>query len=98
MGVERRRITDEQGALILGLEEGHFADLKGVDIKPAKLTKTIAAFANADGGELYIGIDEDINSRRRAWRGFPNQEAANAHLQVFENLFPLGTDFDSCFL
>ena len=59
MGVERKRITAPQRALILGLEEGHFADLKSVDIAPAKLTKTIAAFANADGGELYLGVDED---------------------------------------
>jgi len=98
VGVERRWITDAQRALILGLEEGHFADLKGVDIKPAKLTRTIAAFANADGGELYLGIDENITSKQRTWRGFPNQEAANAHLQVFEDLFPLGTDFDYGFL
>lgn len=98
MGVERRRITAPQRALILGLEEGHFADLKSVDIAPAKLTKTIAAFANADGGELYIGVDEDKVARKRTWRGFPDQEAANVYLQVFECLFPLGTDFEYCFL
>jgi len=98
MGVEKRRITPPQRTLILGLEEGHFADLKSIDIAPAKLTKTIGAFANADGGELYLGVDEDKAARKRTWRGFPDQEAANAHLQVFEGLFPLGTDFDYCFL
>ena len=98
MGIERKRIAVFQRALILGLEEGHFGDLKSIDISPAKLTKTIAAFANADGGELYIGIDEDKLTRKRTWRGFRDQEAANSHLQVFEGLFPLGTDFDYCFL
>lgn len=98
MAVERRRITAPQRDLILGLDEGHFADLKGIDIKPAKLTRTIAAFANADGGEVYLGVDEDKAVRKRFWRGFADPEAANAHLQVFEQLFPLGTDFDYCFL
>jgi ATP-dependent DNA helicase RecG len=98
MGVETRRITPPQRALILGLDEGHFAELKSVDISPSKLTRTIAAFANADGGELYLGVDEDKADRNRTWRGFPDQEAANAHLQVFEGLFPLGTDFEYCFL
>jgi ATP-dependent DNA helicase RecG len=32
-------------------------------------------------------------TKKRSWRGFANPEAANAHLQVFEQLFPLGTDF-----
>ncbi|HET8774146.1 MAG TPA: ATP-binding protein [Thermoanaerobaculia bacterium] len=51
-------ISAEQRDLILALPEGHFHDLKSRDIAPGKLTRTISAFANAAGGELYIGIDE----------------------------------------
>jgi ATP-dependent DNA helicase RecG len=91
-------ITHSQRDRILELEEGHFADLKAIDIAPAKLTKTIAAFANADGGELFIGIDEDKHTKQRSWRGFANPEAANAHIQVFEELFPLGQSFSYNFL
>jgi ATP-dependent DNA helicase RecG len=93
-------ITKEQEKKILDLAEGHFADLKAKEIKPAKLTKAIAAFANADGGELYIGVGEQIRgvSRVRSWDGFAATEDANAHLQVFEGLFPLGQDFSYTFL
>lgn len=98
MSIERRTITAAQRDAILRLEEGHFADLKAIEIAPAKLTKTIAAFANADGGEVYVGIDEDKLTSTRAWRGFADTERANGHLQAFEPLFPLGTDFDYSFL
>lgn len=83
---------------VLSSEEGHFSDLKAVDISPAKTTNTLAAFSNAEGGEVYIGIDEDKQKNTRAWRGFPNPEAANGHIQIFEKLFPLGRDYSYDFL
>jgi ATP-dependent DNA helicase RecG len=83
---------------ILKLKEDWFVDVKSVDIAPGKLTKSLSAFANADGGELYIGIDEDKSQNVRAWRGFPNQEAANGHIQIFDELFPLGDGFTYEFL
>jgi len=93
-------ITDHQLQYILNLEEDHFRDLKSIDIKPSKLTKAISAFANTVGGEVYIGIEEnDVTGKKvREWRGFEDTEAANAHLQVFEDLFPLGEDFLYTFL
>ena len=85
---------------MLQTSEGQFADLKAIEIEPAKLTKTISAFANSDGGELFIGIRESGRgtSGTREWLGFENVEAANGHLQIFEQLFPLGTDFQYEFL
>jgi ATP-dependent DNA helicase RecG len=83
---------------VLTLEEGHFTDVKAVEIGPAKLTRTLAAFSNAEGGEIYIGIDEDKQENTRAWRGFVDPEAANGHIQAFEKLFPLGRDYSYDFL
>jgi ATP-dependent DNA helicase RecG len=98
MGVVKYEISPNQRDAILRAEEGHFADLKSREITPAKLTKTIAAFANADGGELFVGIDEMKGPSAHVWRGFETMEDANAHLQVFEQLFPLGNDFEYNFL
>jgi ATP-dependent DNA helicase RecG len=98
MTIEKYNLSEEQRNQILHLEETHFCDLKAIDISPAKLSRTIAAFANADGGELYIGIAEDKASGGRLWAGFNSMEAANGHIQPFEQLFPLGGDFDYCFL
>jgi len=82
---------------LLGLDEGHFCELKSTAIQPGKLTRTVAAFSNAEGGELYVGIGQD-NTRKNFWAGFPNQEGANGHLQCFESLFPFGDGYTYSFL
>ena len=94
-------ITSDQRDLVLALPEGHFHDLKSKNIAPAKLTKTISAFANAAGGELYVGVDErtgPAGAKIRTWRGFSDPEEANGHLQAFEQVSPLGTYVKATFL
>ncbi len=90
-------ISDADVTKVLHVQEAHFVELKSRRVAPAKLTRTIAAFANTEGGELYIGIDE-THARRRTWDGFANVEAANGHLQAFESMFPLGADVSYDFL
>jgi ATP-dependent DNA helicase RecG len=77
---------------ILALPESHFCDLKAMAIQPAKLTRTISALANAEGGEVYIGVGEDKATHEATWNGFNAPEDANGHLQCFEPLFPLGEE------
>jgi ATP-dependent DNA helicase RecG len=93
-------ITPEQAEAILAIEEGHFHDLKAIDIKPAKLTESVSAFANASGGEIFIGIDEQKRDgiKSRIWRGFADVEAANAHLQVLEGMRPLAGHYAATFM
>ena len=98
MPIATYQISEDQRNQILFREESHFCDLKSAEITPAKLSRTIAAFANADGGELLVGISEDRATGTRTWAGFSNVEAANGHLQTFEQFFPLGNDFEYCFL
>lgn len=98
MAIAKYQISATQRNQILHLEETHFCDLKSIEIAPGKLSRSIAAFANADGGELYIGIDEEKSAGCRSWRGFENIEAANGHIQPFERLFPLGGYFEYSFL
>lgn len=52
---------------ILALHESHFCDLKSIAIQPAKLTRTISALSNAEGGEVYIGVEEDKTNRVGTW-------------------------------
>jgi ATP-dependent DNA helicase RecG len=92
------RLTLQESTKILLLEEGHFMDLKSKDVSPAKLTKSLSAFANAEGGELFVGIDEDVRQRKRTWRGFERIEDANGFIQCFETLFPLGSECNFGFL
>ena len=83
---------------LLSFHESHFGDLKSVRIAPAKLTRTIAALSNAEGGEVYIGVDQNTVTRQTSWNGFNEPESANAHVQVFEELFPLGDGYSYTFL
>jgi ATP-dependent DNA helicase RecG len=83
---------------ILALAESHFCDLKSIAIQPAKLTRTISALSNAEGGEVYIGVAEDKATHIRTWQGFSVPEDANGHLQAFEPLFPLGEGYGYSFL
>jgi ATP-dependent DNA helicase RecG len=92
------KISDAEVSKLLQMQEGHFCELKAVDIRPANLTKSISAFSNAEGGELFIGIDEKAKGGPRAWRGFKNIEDANGHLQAFDQFFPLGADYSYEFL
>lgn len=87
-------ITEEQKTKIINIEENHFSDVKSTDISPRKLTRTISAFANADGGEVYVGVEDSP----RKWRGFHTIEDANGHIQIFDRLFPLGHGFSYSFL
>lgn len=61
---------------LLDLNEDHFNDIKSVRISPAKLQETFVAFANSDGGDLYVGI-EDKSKQGERLIGFKEQEDAN---------------------
>lgn len=86
-----------QVAEFVGREEGHFLDFKARMVSPGKMTKALSAFANADGGELVIGVSE-LGPNAFEWDGFERIEDANGHLQHLEEYFPHGTDFAYDFL
>lgn len=89
--METHSISEEQAEHLIARAEGHFLDNKATSISPSKLTRTLSAFANADGGELVIGLDETDGSF--AWNGFLDPEDANGHIQHLEETFPYSGDF-----
>lgn len=91
-------ISESEVKKILVLHETHFCDFKATAVKPAKLTRTLAALSNAEGGEVYVGNWEDRANSANAWNGFSIPEEANGHLQAFESLFPLGYGYQYTFL
>jgi ATP-dependent DNA helicase RecG len=94
MTIQTIIISEKEAEELRHTEEGQFSDLKSISVLPANLTKAISSFANSDGGDLYIGIENES----RAWSGFMDTELANGYLQIFEKLFPLGTDFNYEFI
>ncbi|NHZ84149.1 ATP-dependent DNA helicase RecG [Massilia sp. CCM 8695] len=100
MSIPLKKLSNEQYQALLTIEESHFSDLKSIDVAPGKLTNTVSAFCNTSGGEIFIGIEEleGENGKLRMWDGFVDQEAANAHIQVIERLYPIGNHYVAEFL
>jgi ATP-dependent DNA helicase RecG len=99
MSIDIATINDSQLAELLNLQESHFYDAKSKQIRPSKMSRTVSGFANANGGELYIGLEEREGPLLGYdWKGFDSPEEANAHIQVCEQLFPLGRFFQYQFL
>ncbi|MDQ1548018.1 MAG: ATP-dependent helicase RecG [Actinomycetota bacterium] len=90
-------IAPDRAALLLVKSEGHFLDFKAIEVSPAKLTRALSAFCNADGGDLYVGIDETTPGVF-SWRGFADVEDANGHLSTFEMVSPFGIDLTGEFM
>jgi ATP-dependent DNA helicase RecG len=75
------QLTQEEEKKILDLREDHFNDVKGKLIMPAKLQEVFVAFANSDGGDIYIGVEDPSQSGERI-NGFATQEDANAMIET----------------
>lgn len=99
--VEQKQIDSAEAKLILDIPEGHFADVKRIEITPAKLSESISAFANAAGGELYVGVGEVLiedGVRKRFWKGYSTMEEANGIFQLLERMLPLGDHYHATWL
>lgn len=75
-------ISKEQANKIIEIEENFLNDVKAKEIAPAKLSETVSAFANAGGGDIYIGISEFGSMKHREWVGYENCEEANDLIQA----------------
>lgn len=100
MDVTVRELSADEVTHLLKTEESHFLDFKSVDVSPQSVSKAVSAFANASGGEVFIGVDDKMGpaGQEREWRGFSNQEAANALIQTIQELSPLGNHYEATFL
>jgi ATP-dependent DNA helicase RecG len=86
---------DKEGTLaLLGQPESHFLDFKDKRSLP-KVEKTASALANADGGELYVGIGDHSEANRLAFL-FDNEEEANACVTQVLGQFKDGPEYVKC--
>lgn len=93
----RESFIDEE-INILKINEDQFHDFKSKKISPSKLHPHFVAFANSDGGELYIGI-EDAKTIGERINGFEKQEDANDLIKVLlEDTWPNVENIDIEFI
>lgn len=72
--------------LFATIEEDYFNDFKAKEITGKKFSIIISAFANASGGDVYLGIREENDTKIKHWEGFPDIESANSFIQVLESI------------
>lgn len=92
------KIDEEKIKELYKIEENYFNDFKSKDIKPSKLSNTVSAFANASGGDIYLGIREENKTKVKHWEGFEHIEDANAHIQTLVSMAPLDNFLEFTFL
>lgn len=83
-------LTEEQLAALCGRPEDQFFDRKSDQCSGRKAQRTAAAFGNAEGGEIAIGIkddDEELDPARRP-SPFAKPEDANGILQALYDVNP----------
>ena len=88
--MKKQSITAEDALRLASRAEDHFFDRKAPGLGGVKLQKLVVAFANADGGELIIGIadvKEEADPAKR-WRGLATIEDFNGLLQAVHTLNP----------
>lgn len=88
--MQTKTISKADALALAQRSEDHFYDRKASAIKGAKLQKIAVAFANADGGEVYVGIADDKHEPDPAkrWAGTANIEDYNQHIQALVEVQP----------
>lgn len=85
-----REVSTADALTLSSQPEDHFYDRKAAQIKGAKLQKIVCAFANADGGDVYVGIadDKDEADPLKRWMGPPSMEEYNQLIQATLEIRP----------
>ncbi|GCL74644.1 hypothetical protein PN4B1_46140 [Paenibacillus naphthalenovorans] len=83
-------IKAEEALIYCKKMESYFFDRKAFGIQPRQIEKHAVAFANADGGELVIGIADDSEEADpiNRWKGAKNYEDFNDYIQCLVRLNP----------
>jgi ATP-dependent DNA helicase RecG len=88
--MKARHLTHEEALALGQAHEGYFFDRKAKQISGKALQKIVVAFANADGGDVVVGIADDQREPdiSKRWDVFQYLEEANGILQAVFSLQP----------
>lgn len=98
MEKQEKVLTSSEVESLFNLEEDHFTDFKDKRLSGKGFGKILSAFANAAGGDIYIGIREDNITKKKTWEGFQYIEEANSLLQIIDEIPSLENYCDIEFL
>ena len=92
-------ITESQAIELANRTEDNFFDLKSSRSKPSVIEEVAVAFANSEGGEIIIGIEDEKHGQSplERWKGLENIEKYNEVIHAITKLNPV-LDFDYWYL
>ena len=85
-----RALEQDDAISLICRAEGHFFDKKSARLSGASLQKIVVALANAEGGEVLVGIEDDKTSAspEKRWCGLGSMEDFNGLLQALHEVVP----------
>ena len=86
MDYQSKTLTENDIAKLFEIEEDHFNDFKAKDISGRGFSKIVSALGNASGGDVYIGIREENDTKCKHWEGFSTIEDCNEFLQIMDSI------------
>lgn len=98
MSYQTRMLTNDDIIKLFKIEEDHFNDFKAKDISGKGFSKIVSAFGNASGGDIYVGIREENDTKVKHWEGFSVIEDCNAFLQIIDSITSVLGYYDVEFL
>ena len=91
---DKKIISETEVQEILDISENWLIEIKGKDIKPNKFSRTLSAFANTNGGDVYIGISHDDDDKNTYfWDGFVTEEDMNDFITVLTDTIKSYEDY-----
>ncbi|WP_151806603.1 ATP-binding protein [Acinetobacter bereziniae] len=89
------KIPNIEGLRLCNETESHYVDFKSSRIKPADILQHVVAFSNADGGFLFIGIEDNKTNLKDLdkWIGFKSLENIDPYLAVIRDIRGLEYDW-----
>lgn len=82
----KKELVIEEIQDILSFQEDWLVDMKGKDIKPSKLSRTVSAFANTNGGDIYLGVSHEDDKSKYYWNGYQFIEEFNPYSAVLDEI------------
>lgn len=93
----RKPFENEENNL-LDSQEDHFLDFKSSKILPSKLQESFISFANSDGGDLWVGIEDKKSTEERICGFTFKEDANNVIATLLEQTKPAAENVDTEFI
>ncbi|MEL7629140.1 RNA-binding domain-containing protein [Pectobacterium aroidearum] len=92
-------VDSEKVVFFCESQESDFFDFKSKDVSGKKIQQTAVAFANSEGGEILVGVQDEKHEKDvlKRWNGHEKIEGFNSIIQALSELNP-SIDFYYTFL